>query len=347
MNQRIKKSVLELDAYTPGEQPRVEGLIKLNTNENPYPPSPKVAQAIHDLAVEPLRLYPDPVCLALRTRIAEIHRCSVENIFVGNGSDEILALCTRAYVEDTGSIGYFHPSYSLYRVLADIRCVEKKPVELGPDFEWAMPDNYECSLFFLTFPNAPTGMIYPKAKIAAFCRRNPGVVLIDEAYVDFSRENCMALALKEENVLVLRTLSKSFSLAGLRVGYVAGPAPLVDAMYKLKDSYNVDRIAQAAAMAALSDLEYMRTNAAKICATRAKLAEGLARRGFRVYPSESNFLWVRPPDGNAKALFERLRAGNILVRFFPGERTGNGLRITVGTDREIDMLLAMLDKGNK
>lgn len=343
MNQFIKQSVRDLAAYTPGEQPKIDGLIKLNTNENPYPPSPAVGRVLAELDPARLRLYPDPVCMRLRERIAAIHSCGVDQVFVGNGSDEILALCTKAFVEDQGSIGYFHPSYSLYSVLADIRCVARKPVELGPDFEWAMPAGYGCSLFFLTFPNAPTGLIYPREKIRAFCASHPGVVLVDEAYVDFARENCMDLALTMSNVLVLRTLSKSFSLAGLRVGYMVGPVALIHALYKIKDSYNVDAISQAVALAALTDLDSMKANVARIRATRARLMEGLAKRGYKVYASESNFVWARPPREPAAAVFAKLREQKILVRYFPGERTGDFLRITVGTDPEIDSLLKVLD----
>ena len=208
----IRKQVEKMTGYTPGEQPRaVRGLIKLNTNENPYPPSPVVAKALCDYDPARLRLYPDPVSVDLRKAIAKMHRCGIENVFVSNGSDEVLALCTRAFVEDNGSVGYFNPSYSLYPVLADIRGVKKKPVELGAGFEWRMPAGYRCSLFFLTSPNAPTGIQYPRSIVELFCRKFRGVVVIDEAYVDFSRDNFMDLAVKMKNVLVMRTLSKSYS----------------------------------------------------------------------------------------------------------------------------------------
>lgn len=339
MKSLIRKNVREMDAYTPGEQPRVNGLIKLNTNENPYPPSPRVARVLRELLAERLRLYPDPVSLKLRQRIAAIHGCKISQVFAGNGSDEVLALCTRAFVEDDGSVGYFNPSYSLYPVLADIRNVKKKPVELGPEFEWRMPKGYDCSLFFMTFPNAPTGILYPREKVVEFCRKSRGVVLIDEAYVDFSRYNCMDLALRMKNVLVMRTLSKSFSLAGMRVGYVVGSKALIDALYKIKDSYNLDRVSQEVALAALSDMEHMRANVRRIVATRRRLSEGLKKLGFKVYPSDSNFIWTRPAGESALSFFERMRAKKILIRYFPGKRTGDCVRITIGTDREIMKLL--------
>ena len=339
MKALIRKSVQQMTGYTPGEQPSEAGFVKLNTNENPYPPSPQIARELAAMDVDRLRLYPDPVSLKLRQRIAALHGCRVSNVFAGNGSDEILALCTRAFVEDTGSIGYFNPSYSLYPVLADIRNVKRTPVELGKDFEWSMPADYRCSLFFLTYPNAPTGILYPKDKVRSFCRRFPGVVLIDEAYVNFSRENCMDLALKLGNVLVMRTLSKAYSLAGLRVGYVVGSETLIGALFKLKDSYNLDRISQQLALAALSDVPSMRRNVEKIKATRARLAAALTETGHRVYPSESNFLWVKPRGISAQSLFEVLKKQRILIRYFPGRRTGEFVRITVGTDAEVNKLM--------
>ena len=342
-SQRIRKGVRRLRAYTPGEQWRVPGLVKLNTNENPYPPSPRVARACRELDAACLRRYPDPACAALRARLARLHGVAPDRIFVGNGSDEILALASRAFVEDDGSIGYFNPSYSLYPVLAAIRQVEARPVELGPAFEWRMPRAYRCSLFYMANPNAPTSVRYPHDTVARFCRDVPGVVLIDEAYVDFAREHCMDLARRLPNVLVMRTLSKSFSLAGLRVGYAVGARPLIAALFKLKDSYNVDAVAQRLALAALSDPGWMRRNTAKIRATRARLTRLLAERGASVLPSETNFLWLRPPRPGAREWYRRLRARRILVRYFPGRRTGRYLRVSVGTDAEVDALVAAMD----
>jgi len=338
----ICKNIQALDAYTPGEQPKDAGIVKLNTNENPYPPSPRVAEFLKTFDYAQLRLYPDPVCTALRARLAEIHNCSTDQIFIGNGSDEILALCTRAFVENDGSVGYFVPSYSLYPVLADIRGVQRRPVFLNADFTWQMPADYSASLFFLTTPNAPTGMMYDKATVAAFCASFGGVVLLDEAYADFADTHCMDLALAPENrqTLVMRTFSKSFSLAGLRFGYVIGPAPLIAAFYKIKDSYNMDMLAQRVALAALSDLDHMHGNVRKIRATRERLTAVLTQRGWRVCPSQTNFLFARPPDGNAKQVFETLKAARIYVRYFPGDATGEYLRITIGTDEQADKLLA-------
>lgn len=342
----ICKNVESLTAYTPGEQPKDVEIVKLNTNENPYPPTPLVAEALRAFDAERLRLYPDPICMKLRQRIAEIHECAVEQVFVGNGSDEILALCTRAFVENEGSIGYFEPSYSLYPVLADIRGVVKRPIQLDNNFGWVLPEGYSASLFLITNPNAPTSMSHEKHQVALLCDKVEGVVLIDEAYVDFADENCMSLALAatNRNTLVMRTLSKSFSLAGLRLGYVVGPVALIHALYKIKDSYNMDMLAQAVGLAALNDLAYMRGNVAKIRTTRERLAAELGRLGWQVCRSQTNFLFARPPHGNARQLFEQLKVAKIFVRYFPGQATGEFLRITIGTDAQTDALLRELQR---
>ncbi len=340
----ICKNVQALEAYTPGEQPKDPGIIKLNTNENPYPPSPNVAEALKAFDAARLRLYPDPVFTALRQRIAEIHGCRPQQIFIGNGSDEILALCTRAFVENDGSVGYFVPSYSLYPVLAEIRGAEQRPVALNADFTWRMPKACGASLFLMTNPNAPTSMAHDKEVVAAFCRSFGGVVLIDEAYGDFADTDCMDLALAgaNANTLVMRTFSKSFSLAGLRFGYVIGPEELIAALYKIKDSYNMDMLAQVVGLAALNDLPYMRENVRKIRATRERLTAELRRRGWRVCDSQTNFLFARPPDGDACRVFDALKAAKIFVRYFPAPATREYLRITVGTDAQMDALLAHL-----
>ena len=343
MKSLARKAVQKMTGYTPGEQPKVKGLIKLNTNENPYPPSPKVFDAVRRFAPGDLRLYPDPVSGELREAIARYHGCDIDQVFVGNGSDEVLALCTRAFVEPSGTIGYFEPSYSLYPVLAAIQDVKTKPVRLNKDFSWTMPKGYRASLFFLANPNAPTSVQYPAKTVRDFCRRFKGVVLIDEAYADFARENHMELALTMKNVLVARTFSKSFSLAGLRLGYMIGSKALIAAIYKIKDSYNLNRLIQRVALAAIQDVAHMRMNVAKIKATREMALWQLLDRGFTVLPSETNFLWAKPPKRPAAVVFRRLRERKILVRYFPGKPTGEYLRISVGTNREMAALIKALD----
>lgn len=338
----IRTAVTHLHAYVPGEQPQDPGIIKLNTNENPYPPSPRVAEALRTFDPEKLRLYSDPICTPLRERIAAMHGCKPENVIIGNGSDEILALAARAIPERTGTIGYFDPSYSLYPVLAAIEDIPTKPVPLTEDFRWITPPPDHSSLFYLTNPNAPTSLLFDKTAITNFCRTFHGVVLIDEAYVDFAPLHCADLALTLPNVLIARTLSKSYSLAGLRLGYALGPAPLIDALMKIKDSYNVSMLTQHLAHAALNDLPYFQANVAKINATRDRTAAELRRRGWEVPESATNFLFAKPTHRTAADLFAHLRTHKIIVRYFPAPRTAHHLRITIGTDAQMDALLAAL-----
>lgn len=328
-----------MHAYVPGEQPVDLSVIKLNTNENPYPPSPRISRLLTASDMNLLRRYPDPMCTKLRLAIARLHGCSINHVFVGNGSDEILALCTRAFVEDKGSIGYFEPSYSLYPVLARIRNVKTRPVRLNDDFQWRMPARFQSSLFFLANPNSPTGIRYAKQTVTRFCRRLRGVVVLDEAYVDFAAVNCADLALKFTNTLALRTLSKAYSLAGLRVGYAIGAPDLISALFKIKDSYNLSRLTQRLAQAAIEDQAHMRANLGRIIATRSRLALALRKLNFTVFPSQTNFVWCRPGGMSALNLYRRLREKNIFVRYFTGPLTDAHLRITVGTDEQINALL--------
>lgn len=339
----IADSVMRLEPYVPGEQPKASDVVKLNTNENPYAPSPRCAEVLASFNLDRLRRYPDPVFCELREAIAELNSTTSARVFVGNGSDEILALSARAFLNNDGTIASLDPSYSLYKTVAAIRDVRWQ------GFTWPVAQDCAASLFLLTNPNAPTGEFIEPSEIAAFAKRFNGVLLIDEAYADFARDNCMRLASREDNknIIVMRTFSKSYSLAGLRVGYCVGPEELVEALYKVKDSYNIDAIAQAVALAAFRDQSWMRANAERIRCTRAEFTAQLERRGWDVLPSESNFVFARPPDctSDAKAadIFKRLRAQNIFVRYFPGPKTGSRLRITIGTDEQMKRLLDALD----
>lgn len=330
-----------MDAYVPGEQLRKPGIIKLNTNENPYPPSPSVCAALKGFDTAGLRRYPPPNSGGLREAIAKELAVPDACVFAGNGSDEILALATRSFVDEGQSIGYFTPSYSLYPVLAAIRDVPARAVSLGDGFAWRDPDAVEdCGLFFITNPNAPTGMPFPKARIESFCEHFKGVVLVDEAYADFAEWNCLDLALRHPNVLVSRSFSKSYSLAGLRVGFVVGHPDLIAAMDTIRDSYNLDSIAQQLAQVAIEDSTYMRERVACIKRTREALADGLQALGFDVFPSSTNFVWTRPPVGmSAGDYAESLKSRDILIRFFDKPELDQYVRISVGTDDEIKRLL--------
>lgn len=336
----IRRSVAGLHAYVPGEQPRDTNVIKLNTNENPYPPSPRVAALLRTFDAARLRLYPDPVASGLRAAIAALHGCPVDRVFVGNGSDEVLALAARAFVEREDAIGFFHPSYSLYPVLAAIEDIPTRPVPLTENFGWNEPSDEPGGLFYLTNPNAPTSLLFERASVERFCARHRGVVLIDEAYVDFAPSSCMDLALTRGNVLVARTLSKSYGLAGIRLGYAIGAPALIDALDRIKDSYNTSMLTQAIGQAAIEDQAHLATGVAKLVATRDRVAASLAERGYAVARSATNFLWIKPPARPAAEVFESLRSRGIYVRYFKGPVTGSHLRVTVGTDAQMDAFLA-------
>jgi histidinol-phosphate aminotransferase len=343
MKRLIRPLVEGLHAYVPGEQPKIRGLIKLNTNENPYPPSPKVLRAVKAAVDGRLRLYPNPTASLLRERLAMLHRCRPENIIVGNGSDELLSMAIRAFVEPgTGRAQWFTPSYSLYPVIVRQHGAAMGSAPLEADF--SLPSiaslrkrrdwSFDAALTFVTTPNAPSGRGYSVRELDALCRAMKGVVVLDEAYVDFASGTAMPLALKRPNVLVSRTFSKGFSLCFQRVGYFVGPASLIAALDKIRDSYNVNGLGQVAALATLDDLPYYRKNARRIIATRERLSKELAGLGFDVLPSETNFLFVKPPRFPAKRWLAEWRERKILVRWFDYPATRAYVRITVGTDAE-------------
>ena len=357
----IRPLVRRLHPYVPGEQPKIKGLIKLNTNENPYPPSPKVLSATRAAVDGRLRLYPNPTAQLLREKLARLHRCRPENIIVGNGSDELLAMAVRAFVEPTAGqasrlskagrtsarrsskslVQFFTPSYSLYPVLADIHGAASNAVPLSADFTIpSLPDlkrarqwDFRAALTFVTTPNAPSGRGYRTAQLEELCRAQKGVVVLDEAYVDFAGENALSLALKYPHVLVARTFSKAYSLCFQRVGYFVGHPELIAALHKIRDSYNVNGLGQIAALATLDDLPYYRANFRKIIATREQLSRELAALGFQVFPSQTNFILVRPPKFPAQTWLQKLRDRRILVRWFSDPSVRDYLRITIGTPR--------------
>ncbi|HEY4416049.1 MAG TPA: histidinol-phosphate transaminase [Verrucomicrobiae bacterium] len=357
-NPLIRPLVHELHAYVPGEQPKIKGLIKLNTNENPYPPSPKVLAAVRKATDARLRLYPNPTSQVLREKLAKLHGCRPENIIIGNGSDEVLALAVKGFVEPAinpkaktqspkSLVQYFTPSYSLYPVLADIHGAAKNAVPLKPDF--SLPDSAElkrgkqwdfnAALTLVTTPNAPSGRGYATAVLEKLCRAQKGIVVLDEAYVDFAEENALKLALKFPHVLVARTFSKAYSLCFQRVGYFVGHPELIAALDKIRDSYNVNGLGQIAAAATLDDLNYYRVNFGKIVTVRQRLTRELTALGFQVLPSQTNFLLVKPPQFPAKDWLGKLRDKKILVRWFSAPEISGYLRITIGTPAETAALV--------
>lgn len=356
----VRPSVRSLHPYVPGEQPKIPGLIKLNTNENPYPPAPRVLAAIRDAVDARLRLYPSPTAEPLRAKLARLHGCTVDHIIVGNGSDELLALATRTFVEplaessdpdhsrDSRSrIQFLHPSYSLYPVLANIHNAQAHPVPLNRDFSLPSLSELErhrgwdshAALTFITTPNAPSGCGYATADLDNLCRRHKGVMLLDEAYVDFARENAMSLALYYPHVLVARTFSKAYSLCFQRVGYCVGHPALIDALHRIRDSYNVNGLGQIAATETLRHLPYYRRCFAQIVRNRDRLRRELLGLGFEIPQSQTNFLLARPPGRPAETWFHELRRRRILVRWFRQPEISAFLRITIGNTEGVDALL--------
>lgn len=344
MTRFVRPAVAALQAYVPGEQPRGGRVIKLNTNENPYPPSPRVVAALAAALGPDLRLYPDPTSAGVRQCAAGVYGVSPEQVLVGNGSDELLSLLVRAVVAPGTRVAYPTPTYSLYDTLVAIEEGVSQTVPYPRDF--SLPSGLaavDAKLTFLCNPNSPSGVALPLSAVRAFARSVSGVVVVDEAYVDFGGETALPLVHELDNVVVLRTFSKSFSLAGMRIGLAFGPAELIADLLRIKDSYNTDRLSQVAAEAALCDLEWMRANADRVCASREMLATALRARDFEVLDSAANFLLARRPHVDQAPRYRGLKERGILVRHFPTAELYDALRISVGTNEEVAMLLDAWD----
>jgi histidinol-phosphate aminotransferase len=345
MSQYLRPNIQAMAGYTPGEQPQGDGFIKLNTNENPYPPSPRVAEAISAIIrSDRLRKYPDPLGTAFRKSAGAVLNVDPDSILIGNGSDDILTILTRAFVPQGGLIVSPTPSYLLYATLADIQGARFESIPFTAD--WGLPSPWtkkNANLTFLPNPNSPTGTTVSIDALRHLARLLGGPLVIDEAYVDFADENAIEL-IDLPNVVVTRTFSKSYSLAGLRFGFAIAAPQLVRELIKVKDSYNCDALSLAGAQAAIEDQAYFRQTRAKIIATRARMTAELHGLGFRVLDSHANFVWATRADRPVKPIFEELKRRRILVRYmnYPGH--GDGLRISVGTDTEIDRLVNELKK---
>ena len=332
-----------MSGYVPGEQPKWSKIIKLNTNENPYPPSPNVAEALKTLNCERLRLYPDPVAQSLREEIAAYHGIAPGQVLCTNGSDDALTIISRCFIDETHPVAFPVPTYSLYKTLAELQCAPMITVPLEKENGFAMPDDFtakirNASLVILARPNAPTGNAYPMAEMEKICESFSGAVLIDEAYADFSQDNCAELVKKYSNVMVSRTFSKSRSLAGIRFGYVIAAPEIITELMKAKDSYNVNALTQTIAQASFHDWNYLKKTTEEVKATREEFCKKFESIGFHVIPSQTNFLFAAPPARNGKEFFEFLRTKQILVRYFPGGATDEFVRITIGTEADMQTL---------
>ena len=342
----VRPEIAALDGYVPGEQPQSGKWIKLNTNENPYPPSPAVARALAATAAgRTLAKYPDPMATAFRRRAAEVLGVDPDWIICGNGSDDLLTILVRTFVGEGECLRMPYPSYILYRTLAGIQGASCDEVHYRPD--WSLGDDFasardDLRLAIVANPNSPSGTLLPPARVAELAARLPCAVVVDEAYGDFADTNCLGLVKDNPRVIVTRSFSKSYALAGLRFGFAVAQPALIEQMLKVKDSYNCDALSIAAATAAIDDQAWLADNRAKIVATRTRLIEAMRALGFNAHGSQANFVWCTHAERPHRPIYEALKAQGILIRFMNYAGWGDGLRITIGTDDEIDAFLAVM-----
>lgn len=339
----VRPTVRQMSGYTPGEQPGAgDRVIKLNTNENPFPPSPKVMQALAGIEAEQLRRYPNPTADVFRHAAGEVLGVPMEMIIAGNGSDDTLSIAVRTFCSPGDILACPDPTYSLYPVLAEIAEVNYASVPWEEGYELpinALLDLKPRAIFFAN-PNAPTGTFVKPARVKELLDRFDGLVLVDEAYADFADENCLSLVQDHPNLVISRTFSKGYSMAGVRFGFGIAQAQVIDQMMKVKDSYNCDAIAMLLAAAAIEDQEYARDAWDRIRSERERLADELDKLGWSALPSHANFLLASVPDGNGKAAYLGLKHQGILVRFFDKPGLRDKVRITVGTSQENNALMA-------
>ena len=342
----VRPDIERLSAYVPGEQPRDGVYIKLNTNENPYPPSPVVLDAIRSQVGADLRLYPDPEASALRAKAGELYGFPPEGVLVGNGSDDLLTIVMRACAGPGDRVAYPRPTYSLYETLVAIQGATAVEVPFPDDFRLPVDRlglaGQDQVVTLVCNPNAPSGTLAPIDAIEELARGVRGLLVVDEAYADFASATALALARRHRNVVVLRTFSKSFSLCGLRVGLAFGHPDVIRSLAKVKDSYNVNKLGLVAAEAALHDYAWMEANVARVRSTRESLMQGLRKLGFLVLPSEANFVLARSRGRDLRSLQQQLKEKRVLVRYFETPELRDALRITVGTKEQIETLLSVL-----
>lgn len=343
----FRENIDKLAGYTPGFQPDSADVVKLNTNENPYPPSPKVAEAIASVSAESLRKYPCPFLGdTFRDAAAEVLGVDADNIICTNGGDDLLTIVIRSFCDTNRPIAYPVPTYSLYTVLSDIQdCPPAIEIPFGKD--GSLPDELAdtgASLTIVCNPNAPTGSFVSPDEIKKLADKlkSKSIVLVDEAYIDYAQDNCLGLIDKCENVIILRSMSKGYSLCGLRFGFGIAPKPIIEGLRKVKDSYNVDSISIAAATAAMKDQDYFKASVNKVISERTRLTDSLRRLAMEVPDSQSNFVLAKCIDCDAAQIYEKLAEQNIYVRYFNLDGLSDKLRITVGTKEQNDKLIAEL-----
>ena len=348
--QFVRPDIAALAGYVPGEQPQGGEWIKLNTNENPYSPSPAVARAIAAAAAgRTLAKYPDPLATAFRKRAAEVLGVDPDWIICGNGSDDLLTILVRTFVAAGESLRMPYPSYILYRTLAGIQAAACEEFHYAPD--WSLADGFAAArtaaggdvrLAIIANPNSPSGTVLPPERVRELAGRIPCALVVDEAYGDFADTNCLGLVRENERVIVTRSFSKSYALAGLRFGFAVAQPQVIEQLLKVKDSYNCDALSIAAATAAIDDQAWLADNRGKIVATRRRLTDEMRRLGYDALESQANFVWCTHPERPHKPVYEALKAAGILIRYMNYPGWGDGLRVSVGTDAEIDAFLARM-----
>lgn len=346
MKSYFRSEIDAMEGYVPGEQPKMANLVKLNTNENPFPPSPEVENVLRSFNPERLRRYPDPRADALRLAVAERNNVKKENVIVGNGSDDLLTMVFRAFTSPALAMAMLYPSYSLYAELAAMQGADVIRIPLK-EKTFELPDNLldiakDANLLMLTRPNAPTGNSFSLDTVKDICSKFDGIVVIDEAYADFAPDNCMELAKTMPNVIVMRTFSKSYALAGLRMGYAVASEKIIEGLMKLKDSYNVDMLSQEIALAAYNDTGYFAKRVDEVKEMRSALKAELESLGFYCVESQSNFIFAMPPDEDGERCFKLLRDEAVIVRYFSADVTKKYVRITIGNPAENARLLEVL-----
>ena len=343
MKRYVRTNIRQLEGYIPGEQPGEKRYIKLNTNENPYPPSPRVRDSITTEMDSNLKIYPDPECRKLLRAASRVYQISESNILAGNGSDELLAILSRVFLGEKDRAVFPSPTYTLYDTLVKIQGGVPEEVPFPDDF--SLPKGIQKKrgkLIFLANPNSPSGTFTKIETLRAVADSFRGIVVIDEAYADFAEKSAIQLVKDKENVVVLRTFSKSFSLAGIRLGLAFAPEWIIEEMRKVKDSYNVNSLTLAAGTAALGHTSWMKKNVRKVVATRTHLVSSLVSLGFEVFPSEANFVLARIKGKSLKSLYLDLKKRRILVRYFDIPRLFDSVRISVGTGEETGSLLRIM-----
>lgn len=338
----FRENIEKTTGYVPGFQPAGDDVIKLNTNENPYPASPKVSEAVRSVSAERLRRYPEPLGDEFRRAASEMLGLQPDNIICTNGGDELLTICFRAFCDENRPVAYPVPTYSLYPVLA--RLQNCRTFEVDFDAEFGLPgglSDTNAAITIVCNPNAPTGSFIQPEQLGSLAKKLEGksILLIDEAYVDFSEANCVGLVADCSNVIILRSMSKGYSLAGLRFGYGIACEELIAGLMKVKDSYNVDAVSVAAAAAAIKDQDYFKENVGKVKSERSKLTEELKGFGFGVVDSQTNFVLAQCDNFSASEIYDKLAQRNIYVRYFDQPNVADKLRITVGTKEQNDKLI--------